>query len=97
MLKDTVTQFIYNNISWFYCFDEVYIFGSVLKDNPIYNDVDLLLVYTTYNEEMLCVLDEITSLMEENFQIPFDLTVLSKKELESTNILQMIGKYIKIK
>jgi len=79
-------------------FSKVYLFGSSLNINKKPNDIDLLLVYGVYSKEVLAEKKAIILFLEELFELPIDITVLSEKELEETRFLKKLGKnYKKIK
>ena len=79
-------------------FSEVIIFGSVVKKNKIPNDIDLLLVYDEYCNDMLMEKEKINQIFFEYFTLYVDITILSKVELEETKFLKKLkSNYIRIK
>ena len=55
------------HLSLFKSFDEVYLFGSSLK-NIFSNDIDLLLVYSVDKDSIVKDLDKISSVLFDYFQ-----------------------------
>jgi len=84
---DTISQ----EIGIFDLFTKVYIFGSSLNNHKYSNDIDLLVVYKTYSQEIKNKKDSICSFLEELFLLPIDLTMLSEKELKETKFLEKIS------
>ena len=81
----------------FHCFDEVYLFGSSLQTGAAPGDIDLLLVYEAPLPEILEALPSIESTLQKTFQLPIDLTVLSRDELQQTNFLRRIQSFQRVK
>lgn len=84
------------HLSLFKSFDEVYLFGSSLK-NIFSNDIDLLLVYSVDKDSIVKDLDKISSVLFDYFQKPIDITVLSHYELIDCGFLEKIKTYTRIK
>lgn len=84
------------HLSLFKSFDEVYLFGSSLKNN-FSNDIDLLLVYSVDKNSIVKDLDKISSVLFDYFQKPIDITVLSRDELIDCGFLEKIKTYTRIK
>lgn len=85
------------NIELFRLFTQVYLFGSVLKNHITPNDIDLLLVYVEYSNEIQSEKDYICSTLEKILNLNVDLVVLSEEELLETKFLDKIGTYKKLK
>ncbi len=81
----------------FQSFTDVYIFGSVIKNNSIPNDIDLLLIYDKYSTEIQSGKDYIYSFLEKKLDLFVDLTILSHEELLETKFLEKIGNYERLK
>lgn len=79
----------------FLVYDNVFLFGSVLKNSHEYQDIDMLLVYSKDFEEIVKINSLLNNIFIE-YKLPIDLTILSKNELQETNFLNKIDKYIKI-
>lgn len=97
MLKNKVIEYITVNLKNFNSFDNVYLFGSVLSEDLYPKDIDLLLVYSQYSNQLLNNIHLIRSILQNEFNEPIDLTVLSSKELEETDFLRRIKQYYQIK
>ena len=69
-LKNNMANYIKQNISLFESFDNVYLFGSILKDDVIPNDIDILLIYSEYcyKAEQEAII--ISSVLEKDFSSP---------------------------
>lgn len=78
--KSKITQLILHHIELFDSFDNVYLFGSLVKDANEPEDVDLLLLYNEYSNKILFKIDKICTVFMELYQLTFDITVLSKNE-----------------
>lgn len=97
MLKNKVIEYITINLKDFNSFDNVYLFGSVLCEDLCPKDIDLLLVYSKYSNQLLNNIHLIRSNLQNEFNEPIDLTVLSFDELEETDFLKRIKLYYQIK
>ena len=95
--KNNFLEFFNKNTELFELFEELYLFGSTLKVNIIPNDVDVLLIFSTYNDRILESVKQIQIIFETAFFIPLDLTILSSEELIETNFLKKINGFIKLK
>ncbi len=97
-LKNNILNKLKLKISLFKNFENVYLFGSVLYDYKIPNDIDILLIYSQYSSDLIKNLNNINSTLSRMFEIPIDLTVLSIEELENTNFLKKLNfNYIRLK
>ncbi|MDD4505369.1 MAG: nucleotidyltransferase domain-containing protein [Sulfurospirillaceae bacterium] len=85
-----IIYLISTHINIFELFTEVYIFGSVVKNSKFPNDIDLLLVYRSYSEEIEGKKNMIDQFLKSLLQLEIDITVLSEKELEQTNFLEKL-------
>ena len=90
-------SFYNQNQDFFKSFEYIYLFGSVLSDAPFPNDIDLLLVYPRFKNELLSDINRIKKQAKHFFDIPVDITVLSIAELDQTAFLSKIKHYYKIK
>lgn len=95
--KNDILVFLLQHISLFRLFNQAYLFGSVLNENKYPEDIDLLLIYSKYSDNILDDMGCICSLLEETFHLPVDLTVLSYEELIDTDFLEKIVTYYKLK
>lgn len=93
-----ISKHIRQNIYLFSLFENVYLFGSILDDSKFSNDIDLLLIYSSYSNRILDDLKQISSVLETMYRLPVDFTVLSIEEEKDIEFLRRIyPKYIKLK
>jgi predicted nucleotidyltransferase len=93
-----ISKHIRQNIYLFSLFENVYLFGSILDDSKFSNDIDLLLIYSSYSNRILDDLNQISSVLETMYRLPVDFTVLSIEEEKDIEFLRRIyPKYIKLK
>lgn len=98
MLLNCVKYYIENNIALFQPFQHVYLFGSLVRFESRCNDIDILLLYTTYSEQINNSILVISKELEEITSLRIDITALSvgeEKELQFLLKLQL--KYIQLK
>ena len=96
--KSLVVQLILDNIKLFESFENVYLFGSLVKQGKKPEDVDLLLVYKHYLADLLLDIDKLCTVFDEKYQISLDLTILSAKEVKETNFVKRLSSsYLKLK
>lgn len=97
-LKNSVTKYIKQNISDFQSFDNIYLFGSILDNSAIPNDIDILLLYSEYSEKINLDSAILSSILENKFGLPIDLTILSINEEKETMFLSRLNSlYLKLK
>lgn len=89
--NNNIVTLIRENIALFDLFDGVYLFGSVLDGTKIPNDVDVLLIYSVYSEEITYEAKRISHSLEDLTGSAIDLTVLSKDEERETHFLDRIS------
>ena len=95
---NNLTEYIKRNIFLFKSFDNVYLFGSMLNNNTIPNDIDILLIYSEYSYKIQQDFIAISSVLEKEFELPVDLTVLSINEERETKFLDRLNSsYLKLK
>lgn len=93
-----IIDFLKQNLTLFRCFKNVYLFGSILEEGRVPNDIDILLIYDKYPNEINDELLNISSLIEKNCKLYVDWTVLSVCEEKDIGFLQRIEpKYLKLK
>jgi len=79
-------------------FEDAYLFGSTLKGIEKINDIDILLIYKDFSEDIVTKTCAIRDLLEHVTGISADITTLSEHELAETRFLQELnGVYLKIK
>lgn len=93
LLSETITK----QEDSFLLFDEIYLFGSVINDSKIPNDIDMLLIYSKSIEEISVYLSEHKTKLEGMIGFSIDLTVLNQNELKETDFLKRIKNYIRLK
>ena len=96
-LDRDIPKLVSEHIDLFDSFENVYLFGSILKPEMVHNDVDILAIYLNYsnriNNDILMILDE----LEKASGLPVDLTVLSVEEKDTTFLEKIKPYYLKIK
>lgn len=83
--KDSVIQKIIYHIKLFESFENVYLFGSIINEKRIPNDIDLLLIYKDFSSRLLIDLDKISTIFDQLYGLYFDLTVLSEYEEDESS------------
>ncbi|MBP2100653.1 nucleotidyltransferase family protein [Enterococcus rivorum] len=96
--KDNVIRKIIYHKKLFDSFKNVYLFGSIVDEKKIPNDIDLLLIYEDFSDELLLDVDKINIIFDQLYGLSFDLTVLSEREEdESCFISRLNSNYLQIK
>ena len=96
--KIEALNLIKNNIDLFCFFDKSYIFGSILKPDKYSEDIDVLLLYSTFSYDIQKSVNEIIEFIEQKTFYPADITALSfEEEIEMGFIDKLDKKYICIK
>lgn len=96
--KYFVVEKILYHIELFKSFKNVYLFGSILNENRSPNDIDLLLVYKDFSNQLLIDLDKIVTFFDQSYKLSFDLTVLSEREEEELGfIIRLTSNYLRLK
>ena len=96
-MYDLIVEYLKININLFTDFDEVYIFGSLIKQKEYIIDIDILLIYSPSANYINGIVKSINKELSKTFDVPFDFTVLTKNELNDTDFLNKINDYVKIK
>ena len=95
---DNISHLINRHIKSFNSFNNIYLFGSILNIGKTPNDIDILLIYTEYSNNILHDLNVIYSVFANLSELPIDLTVLSVEEEKNTMFLERLNsKYLKLK
>ncbi len=94
-----IIEEIISNIYLFDRFNSVYLFGSLLLNDRIkISDIDILLVYDLFSNDILDSEKLIRSKLNYLTGYEIDLTILSSSELEELHFLdKLYSKYLKIK
>lgn len=96
--KKSRIEIIKEYILLFNSFDSVYIFGSVLNDSIIPNDIDILLIYKKYSNKISGDLKLISNELEKVSGLVVDLTVLSfEEEADIAFLARIKDKCVQIK
>jgi predicted nucleotidyltransferase len=96
--KDSIIQKIIYNIELFESFENVYLFGSIINEERMPNDIDLLLIYKEFSSKLLSDLDNISTIFNQLYGFSFDLTILSEnEEKESSFIMRLNSNYLRLK
>lgn len=90
--KRNIVELLLENITLFEKFEKVYLFGSVLDENKVPNDIDLLLIYTSYSDVIQQEINRILVSLESIIGLPVDLTTLSIEEERDTQFLSRISR-----
>ncbi|WP_330111682.1 hypothetical protein VSU16_02555 [Cetobacterium somerae] len=98
LVRCNVIDLINQYIEIFNSFDNIYLYGSILDTSKTPNDVDILLIYSKYSNNLINDLDTISFILKKMNNLPIDLTVLSIEEEKDTNFLERLkSKYVKLK
>ena len=76
--------------------EQVYVFGSVLEQNKIPRDIDVLIIYSEYSNEIQWQIKEFEMKLANKTKMLVDLTLLSFEEERQVCFLEKI-KAIKLK
>ncbi len=96
--KSYALNLIKQNMNLFNLFNKVYLFGSILSPNKIPNDIDILLIYSVYSEQLIENINHICNTLNKASKFPVDLTVLSVAEEKELKFLKEQNlNYLKIK
>lgn len=96
--KNYALNLIRQNINLFEPFNNVFLFGSVLHSGKNHHDIDILLIYSVYSEQLLENVNYIYNTLNNTSKLPVDLTVLSVAEEKELQFLKKQNtNYLKIK
>ena len=96
--NSNVVTLMRENMGLFEQFDKVYLFGSVLDNSNVPNDVDILLIYSACSDIIIEKINRILISLEELLDVSVDLTVLSLEEERDTRFLNRISpRYLQLK
>lgn len=95
---NSIANYIRQHISLFKSFSNVYLFGSILNNSAIPNDIDILLIYSEYCYKTEHDAIIISSVLEKEFGLSVDLTILSINEEKETRFINRLNSlYLKLK
>lgn len=89
-------MYIKNNPIIFKYFTRVAIFGSILRNERKCKDIDILLLYTTYSNEISRAICIISNQLEVMTNLPVDITALSEDEEKENRFLGKLKNIYKI-
>lgn len=89
-MQNEVINAIQRRLSSLDIFKHIYLFGSMLDVNKFPNDIDILLIYDVYSDEVRQKAHHIKKLLEDEFELPVDLTLLSINEEKEVDFLSRI-------
>ena len=96
--ENNIVRLIEENLFLFDSFMHVYVFGSSLNSKVINNDIDLLVIYSKYSENINRNLKSISKELGMKSGLYIDLTALSEEEEQETGFLAKIQpNYLKLK
>lgn len=96
--KNYALNLIRQNINLFEPFNNVFLFGSVLHSRKKHHDIDILLIYSVYSEQLLENVNYIYNTLNNTSKLPVDLTVLSIVEEKELQFLKkQNSNYLRIK
>ena len=96
--KNSILGLIKEHVALFDPFKYVYLFGSVIDPNIAHNDIDILIIYAKYSDEIENTLQAISDELEKASGLLVDLTALSIEEERDIAFLERIKPhYIRIK
>ena len=96
--KNSILELIKEHVALFNPFKYVYLFGSVIDPSIAHNDIDILIIYAKYSDEIENTLQVISDELEKASGLLVDLTALSIEEERDIAFLEKIKPhYIKIK
>ena len=97
-LKNNILEIIKTHEALFFFFLRVYLFGSAMRLGCIPHDIDILIIYTSYSQEIENASLEASTVLQKETGLPIDLTMLSVEEEKDTEFLKKIAPhYLKIK
>ena len=96
--KNSILGLIKEHVALFDLFKYVYLFGSVIDPNIAHNDIDILIIYAKYSDEIENTLQVVLDELEQASGLLVDLTALSIEEERDIAFLERIKPhYIRIK
>lgn len=96
--KNNILELIKEHSALFDSFKHVYLFGSTMYPNIDHNDIDILIIYAKYSDEIEDMVNVISDELEKASGLLVDLTVLSIEEERETAFIKKIEPhYFKIK
>ena len=75
-IANDISKHIRQNIYLFSSFENVYLFVSILDDSKSSNDIDLLLVYSSYSNRILDDFADLNAFISSVYSFGFDNFIL---------------------
>lgn len=85
-----IIELVRKHITSFDSFKHVFLFGSTLEPNTINNDIDILIIYAEYSNELENDLMLFSTELERESNMPVDITSLSVEEEKEIKFLDRI-------
>lgn len=93
-----ILDLIKKDMSVFARFSKVYLFGSTILHGKTPNDLDLLLIYEVYSDDLMTECQKIRTELGNLVGITIDITALSREEVVETSFLKRLNdKFIQVK
>mgnify|MGYP000846528787 CR=1 FL=1 len=90
--KINIINLIKKKINLFYSFNKVYIFGSILEKDKYSNDIDILLLYSSFSFNIQESIGKIKEYVERVTFYPVDIIALSLEEEKEINFIDRLNK-----
>lgn len=88
--KNSILKLIQEHVALFDSFEHVYLFGSGIMPNIVHNDIDILIIYAKYSDNIEDKLRVIKDELGKASGLVIDLTVLSIQEERNVAFLERI-------
>lgn len=88
--KNNVLELIQEHVALFDQFEHVYLFGSGTNPSITHNDIDILIIYAKYSDNIENTLRIIKDELEKASGLLIDLTALSIQEERNVAFLERI-------
>lgn len=95
--SENIQKLIKKYMMFFEPFERVYLFGSSV-DKTFQDDIDILLLYNVYSNEICNVTPLIRHILQKELQITVDITILSIFEEKEVGFLERLkDRFIRLK
>ena len=91
-LNNTILQKLKKEANIYETFNEVYIYGSILKKRQA-NDIDILIIYTNYSYKLKKDLKSFERVLVQLINLPIDITALSKSEEHDVKFIKRLNNH----
>ncbi len=89
-MHSAIIEAIQRNLDSLSAIKHLYVFGSVLDSNSIPNDIDILLIYDEYTDDVKEASTRVKDVLENEFELPVDCTLLTMKEEKDVCFLNRV-------